>query len=200
MFHVERLFASAGLSASPGFFDRAREHLELVYRWNRVHDLTAIAQDQAAERHVLDSVLPFVGLEAPRTLLDIGTGAGFPGIPLALWWTACAVTLCEPLRKRRSFLETACAQLRLTARVEGQPAERLGGQWEMVTSRATLPWRELVVTSERLLLPGGALVALLGPEQAPTAEEAHALGGQLRTYQLPSGAGRAVLMVPKRST
>jgi 16S rRNA (guanine527-N7)-methyltransferase len=204
MFHVEPGLAAAGIQASGEFVEKARKHLEEVYRWNKVHDLTAVAPDQAVERHLVDSILPFLGQEAPATLLDVGTGAGFPGIFVALWWPQTKVTLCEPLRKRRSFLETACARLDLNCDILSDPVEKLTGQWNMVTSRATLPWRILLSSCADRVEGGGRLLGLLGPDQAPRMGELQPDSTwqeiTLKPYSLPSGAQRITLLAHKCST
>jgi len=204
MFHVEQGLVSAGIQASPLFVEKARKHLEEVYRWNKVHDLTAVDPGLAVERHLVDSILPFQGVTAPRTLLDVGTGAGFPGIFLALWWPQTHVTLCEPLRKRRSFLETACARLEIDCTIVSEPVEKLGGTWAMVTSRATLPWRILLSSCADRVEPGGWLLGLLGPEQAPRPGEVQpdSTWQEItpRPYSLPSGAQRIALHAHKCST
>ncbi|MEW5854689.1 MAG: 16S rRNA (guanine(527)-N(7))-methyltransferase RsmG [Myxococcota bacterium] len=198
---LERAFQKAGLQPTSDFLDRAAGHLAEVYRWNKVHDLTAVEEAEAAERHTLDSILPFAGMTAPDTLLDVGSGAGFPGIPLALWWPSARVTLLEPLRKRRSFLENTCARLGIDATVRGEAVEKLKGlQFDLVTSRATLPWSILLSACAPCVRPGGRLMGLLGPEQAPSPGELRSLQGstwnilELRHYSLPSGAARTVLL------
>ena len=207
MFHVEHCFKSAGLAPTAAFLAGTTRHLEDVYRWNKVHDLTAVPPDQAAERHVLDSILPFSQLTPAATVLDVGSGAGFPGIPLALWWPTSVITLCEPLRKRRSFLETVVASLNLSCQLSGTAVEQLTGTWDLVTSRATLPWPQLLSAALPRLSPGGTLVALLGPDQAPSqADIPHLESGlgwenvRVTPYQLPSGAPRTVLQAQKCST
>lgn len=201
MFHVEPALVAAGISVPPGFADRARIHLEEVYRWNKVHDLTAVAPQDAVERHLVDSLLPFVGMKPVGTVLDVGTGAGFPGIPLALWWPGSAVTLCEPLRKRRSFLDTVCARLDLTCTLESKPVEQLEDEWDLVTSRATLPWKTLMTACWPRLRAGGTLVALTGPEQSPHSGDL--VTGMpwsqvdVKRYALPSGAPRTCIVAKR---
>ena len=109
-----------------------------------------------------------------------------------------------PLRKRRSFLETACARLDLDCVVASEPVEQLTGTWEMVTSRATLPWRTLLSATADRVESGGRLLGLLGPEQAPREDEALADANWEsvvpKPYALPSGAQRIALHARKRST
>lgn len=199
MFHVERAFKAAGLDPSPSFVAGAITHLELVYKWNAVHDLTAVPPEQAVERHTLDSILPFRGLTPVETVLDVGSGAGFPGVPLSLWWPNAKVTLLEPLRKRRSFLETVAARLDLNAVTRGEAVEKLQGlQFDMVTSRATLPWPVLLVSCAHVVKPGGVLLGLLGPEQAPADAQLPEYAGtwsslETTRYALPNGVERVAL-------
>lgn len=199
MFHVKQLqevFVQAGLEehVPGGFFEAAATHLDMVYRWNKVHDLTAVAAADAPMRHVLDSILPFTDLAAVEKVLDVGSGAGFPGIPLALWWPSAQLHLCEPLRKRRSFLEQVCGALDLNTVLLEQPVEKLiGASFDMVTSRATLAWDALLESAWPLLKPGGILVALCGPENTPT-------GPEVLRYTLPNGAQRTRVMAKKHAT
>jgi len=202
MFHVEPVFLRAGLKPSPEFLAGAEKHLADIYRWNKVHDLTAIPASEAAERHTLDSILPFKDLSPAATVLDVGSGAGFPGIPLSLWWPQSTITLLEPLRKRRSFLENECARLGLTTQVRGESIEQLKDtQYDLVTSRATLPWEILLSACEPAIKPGGRLVGLLGPEQSPSEKDLERISGwqmfHVEHYRLPTGAQRVALHAVK---
>lgn len=199
------VFSRAGVTSLPaGFAEGACLHLSEVYRWNRVHDLTAVPASQALLRHTLDSVLPLVRTPAPGTLLDIGSGAGFPGVVLALWWPTTRVTLCEPLRKRRSFLETVCAKLNLNVELLASPVEEVHGRtWDMVTTRATLPFATLMQSALPVTRVGGTLEALCGPEAAPVLTEGTLPGWDWvrRTdYSLPDGAGRCLISALKSAT
>jgi len=208
VFHVEHraqlidVFKRAGLSPADPFLDGAAQHLANLYKWNEKQNLTSVAAAEAAERHVLDSVLPFVDLKSADTVLDIGSGAGFPGVPLALWWRASQVTLLEPRRRRRSFLETTCASLELGCPIRAERLEQIASEsWSLVTSRGTLPWAELLLQTPPYVRPGGLLVALLGPDVSPTAEDLstirhHATAwSSLSTvaYVLPGGRKRVAL-------
>jgi 16S rRNA (guanine527-N7)-methyltransferase len=199
---LTEVFRLAHLEPTSGFLHGASQHLHNLYKWNAKQNLTAVSESEAAERHVLDSILPFVDLPAPDTLLDIGSGAGFPGVPVALWWPTTQVTLLEPRRKRRSFLESSCASLGLGCVVREERLEHLGAEsWSMVTSRGTLPWADLLLRAPPYVRPGGLLVALLGPDVSPSAEVLDALlhhatawqGLEKRAYTLPGGRKRVAL-------
>jgi 16S rRNA (guanine527-N7)-methyltransferase len=115
--------------------------------------------------HLLDSlsVLPFMGAEV-HTLADIGTGAGLPGVPLAIARPDCQFTLVEPNQKRVAFLRQVKGELGLEnveivgVRVEDLPAH----QYDWVISRAFADLPDFVRVSERLLSPGGYVVAMKG--------------------------------------
>jgi 16S rRNA (guanine527-N7)-methyltransferase len=139
---------AAGLPAR--VVDGCVAHFALLVRWNRTHNLTRITDPgEAAVRHYLDSVLP-VWLHRAETLganrtqaeawtpwMDIGSGAGFPGLVAALLDPALPVVLVEPSRKRASFLRVAAGELGLAhVRVETPEAAR-GHTSPWVMSRAT---------------------------------------------------------------
>ena len=112
-------------------------HFRLLLRWNPTHNLTrVVAPVDAAVLHYLDCALPLLGQEAPRQVLDIGSGAGFPGLVAAVLWPTAAVTLVEPARKRASFLQIAATELGLQ-NVRVLPPGKGAGSADRVLSRAT---------------------------------------------------------------
>src|SRR5258706_5346497 len=101
-----------GFAVSPGPQARLAAHLELVAKWNRVHNLTAIREtSQMVTLHLLDSLTVLPQLEGARTIADVGTGPGFPGIPISIVRDDAAVTLVESSRKKCAFLQQAKNQL-----------------------------------------------------------------------------------------
>jgi 16S rRNA (guanine527-N7)-methyltransferase len=177
-----------------------------LLKWNQKVNLTAItAPQEVVDKHLLDSlaVLPEVG-EA-RSLLDLGAGAGLPGIPLALARPGLEVTLVESIAKKVGFMKHAIAVLRLAPRVKatqgragGDPATERLPTVECVISRALMdvgPWLRLAAP---YLSPGGKVLAMLGqaPAEAVLKAEAQAAGlslSSLRHYRLPlSSDPRAV--------
>lgn len=105
--------AAAGLRLSDGAADALVRYLELLARWNAVHNLTAV-RDPAdmVGRHLLDSLAGLPWLHGP-TVLDAGTGAGLPGLPLAAARPDLGFTLVDTSRKRTGFVQHAAAQLGL---------------------------------------------------------------------------------------
>jgi 16S rRNA (guanine527-N7)-methyltransferase len=178
------------------------DYLQLLERWSRSFNLTAVRDPaQMVHRHLLDclAVVPFV---RGRTLLDVGSGAGLPGLVLAVALPGLQVSLLEPSLKRTRFLHHARERLGLDtlrvvrARLDGlAPAPR----FDVLTARASLSLEALLAAAPARLAPGGRLLAMLG--RAPVAPPAPAPGYRLQLVRLhvPGlGAERhlAVLQAP----
>lgn len=122
-------------------------------------------------RHVLNSAAAQAGMTKGESVVDIGSGAGLPGIPLALARPDLRITLVEPLLRRVRFLEEMIAELDLSVRVvRGRAEEKAvvaeAGGAEVVTSRAVAPLSKLAGWSAPLLRSGGRMVALKGVSAA----------------------------------
>jgi 16S rRNA (guanine527-N7)-methyltransferase len=139
--------------------------LGLLEKWNRVYNLTAIRDPgQMVSQHILDSlaILPHLG---GRTLLDVGSGAGLPGIPIAIATPERAVTLLDSNQKKAAFLQQAVAELHLTnatvcrERIEAWHTER---RFDVIVSRAFAELAEFVAAAAHLLATGGVLAAMKG--------------------------------------
>ncbi|HQR40649.1 MAG TPA: 16S rRNA (guanine(527)-N(7))-methyltransferase RsmG, partial [Blastocatellia bacterium] len=103
---VERFAPDYGLTLDSSVVDRFEAHYELLVRWNRRLNLTRItAPEEAARRHFLESAFLTTLVDEPVSVVDVGSGAGFPGLPLACVWSAAEVTLVEPLANRCVFLK-----------------------------------------------------------------------------------------------
>ena len=140
-------------------------YVALLYKWNKTYSLTALKeQDKAVSHHLLDSlsILPFI--PAGR-LLDVGSGGGTPGIPLAIARPDVAVTLLDSNTKKTAFLQQAAIELGLrnisvhAGRVE-QYHPQVG--FEAVTSRAFAELADFVALSAHLLVENGAWLAMKG--------------------------------------
>lgn len=131
---------------------------------------------------MLNSVAPEPLVPASSSVIDVGSGAGLPGIPLAILRPDLKVTLLESLLRRVSFLELAVAELELGARVtvvRGR-AEEHAGRYEVVTCRAVAPLPRLISWCRRLIAPQGRLLALKGASAADELAEAAAAVGRAR--------------------
>ena len=149
-------------------------YLDLLYKWNRVYSLTALKEeDQAVSHHLLDSlsILPFV---PTGNLLDVGSGGGTPGIPLAIARPELAVTLLDSNTKKAAFLRQAAIEVGLnniavhSGRVEQYHPDT---GFAAITSRAFAELADFVSLSKHLLAPGGRWLAMKGVR--PEEEMAH---------------------------
>jgi len=114
--------------------------------WNKVHNLTGAKTYEAIEEQIFDSIYPLTFLPKQNSLLDIGTGAGFPGMILSIAMPETECTLCEPLRKRASFLKFIVRELELTnVTVEASRVEDLEVKtYDLITSRAVTDTKTLI--------------------------------------------------------
>lgn len=142
------------------------------------------------ERHLINCALVAEGVPQGAAVCDIGSGAGLPGLVLALGRPDLRITLVEPLRRRTTFLEEVIAELGLSnVRVVRERAEALHGTetFDVVTSRAVAPLQRLARWSLPLVAQGGAMVAMKGAsaqrEIAEAGEVIHRLGGRSVTIE-----------------
>ncbi|MBI1945053.1 MAG: class I SAM-dependent methyltransferase [Deltaproteobacteria bacterium] len=113
-------------------------HYAMLCAWNQTHNLTRIVDPaDAARRHYLDCLLPLLAWPAPASFVDVGSGAGFPGLMAALAWPTSHGVLIEPARKRASFLALAAAEIGVQRRIEVVGAGTGQHKAERVLSRAT---------------------------------------------------------------
>ena len=132
------------------FFYNIQKYKEHLFKWNKIHNLTGARDEDTLNHFIYDAVFPVSFLPKYKNLLDIGTGAGFPGMILALALPDTQVTLVEPLVKRASFLQFIKADLELDnvrvvkKRVEDMDAEH----FELITSRAVTDTKMLLKLSE----------------------------------------------------
>ncbi len=125
---------------------------QLLHEWNGVHNLTGAKTIKAIDQNIIDSLYPLTFIRKPHTLLDVGTGAGFPGLVLAIALPECEVALAEPLKKRMSFLKYAAMDLGLeNVRVEAKRVEALKhAPFELITSRAVTDTKLLLELTDHL--------------------------------------------------
>lgn len=121
------------------------------------------------ERHILNCIPVSTLMREGASVLDIGSGAGLPGVVIALARPDLKVTLLEPLQRRVAFLEEAVAGLGVDV-LRGK-AESLKGQYDYVTARAVAPLSKLWEISKHLIKPGGSLLAMKGEAAATEAAE-----------------------------
>jgi 16S rRNA (guanine527-N7)-methyltransferase len=162
---LEEGAANLGLALVSGQVDRLLQFSALLKKWNRTYNLTAIEDDLTiVSAHLLDSLVLAMYIERGR-VLDVGTGGGFPGIPLAIARHAVQVTLLDPLQKRAAFLRQAIAELELdNAEVACSRVEdwRDKPRFDVIVSRAFAELPVFVSSSAHLLKPGGSFIAMKG--------------------------------------
>lgn len=141
-------------------------YLALLDRWNRTYNLTAIREPRAmVSLHLLDSLAMHPFVRDLGNLADLGSGAGLPGIPLAIAVPALQVTLVESNGKKARFLREATRTLGLgNLRVAESRSEALDepGAFDAITARAMATLADLLAAGAHLLRPGGRLLAMKG--------------------------------------
>jgi len=162
---LERGLAALGLTLDRDTRARLLDYVALIEKWNRVYNLTAIREPaKMVSHHLLDSLAVAPHLRA-RRLLDVGSGAGLPGIPLALAKPDMQVTLLDSNHKKAAFLNQAVMELQLKnaevcgARVESWQTE---STFDVIISRAFSDIGEFVRVARHLLAPGGMFAAMKG--------------------------------------
>jgi len=125
---------------------KLEQFTSLLMEWNQIHNLTGAKSIEKIYDNIIDSLYPLTFIQKPNSLLDVGTGAGFPGLVLAIALCDVDIVLAEPLKKRVSFLKYACIDLGLdNVKVEAKRVEKIEGKkFELISSRA--------VTNTKLLL------------------------------------------------
>ncbi len=153
-----------GLEADSGRQSALLAYLDLLARWNRTYNLTAIHEPgRMLSHHVLDSlgIAPHIGA---GDLLDVGSGAGLPGIPLAILRPDLDITLLDANQKKCSFMQQAAIELHLPVRVVHGRVESHASPrpYRYIVSRAFSDLSEFVRLSAHLLAPDGAWLAMKG--------------------------------------
>jgi 16S rRNA (guanine527-N7)-methyltransferase len=190
------------------------EHVALMLEWNRRMNLTRITDlRQIIEKHLLDSLIPARWLPLAGPALDIGSGSGFPGVPLKILASELDMTLLDAQRKRISFLRVVLAKLALPQMrvLQGRWEEFLGvsapplpARFNLITTRAIrLQPEQITHIVENRLRPGGVLACWAGPGKAdfPVHEsesqsQGKAVSGErCHSYTLPSVAGVRRIML-----
>jgi 16S rRNA (guanine527-N7)-methyltransferase len=155
--------AELGLAPSAQAVEQLLDYLELLSRWNAAYNLTAVRDPLAmVTSHLLDS-LAVAHLVRGERLADIGSGAGLPGIPLAILSPERQVTLIDANGKKTRFLREVVRALRLVnVRIEAQRVENVSGEFDTVTARAFASIADMLRLAGHLLAADGILLALKG--------------------------------------
>lgn len=172
---VRQLLAPLELKLTASQVGRILTYLNLLERWNRKINLTGVRDPEACvTRHFGESLYLARWLELDGRLLDIGSGAGFPGLALKIAFPALAVTLLEPTAKKRAFLKEVVRACEMTSvEVAGERLEDFARRdppdcFDAATARAVGGLDVLVSLASRCLKPGGRIILWLSEKQAST--------------------------------
>jgi 16S rRNA (guanine527-N7)-methyltransferase len=211
---VEGEAAAVGVALTDRQAAQLGQYLQLVAQWKRAAALTAVRDPlDAARVHVADSLLCLrAGIPANAEVLDVGSGAGLPGIPLAVVRPDLRVTLLEANQRKAAFLERAVAELGLAVSVIAGRAEDVAAgppareRADVVAARAVAPLPVLVELALPLARVGGQAILLKGPRidaELQAAQRAiESVGGGtvvLIKASLRGGERRTIVVVPKVS-
>ena len=215
MINMERFTANAARCGVPVTAEQAAlldRYAALLVEYNEKVNLTAITDPQGIEdKHFIDSLLLAAQPEAQGRLVDVGTGAGFPGVVAKLYRPELRLTLLEPTGKRLDFLRWACGELGVEAEFLKERAEEAARkQWrerfDTATARAVARLNKLAVYCLPLVRVGGYFLAMKAESAAEELQEARPaierLGGEvvgLRRFSLPEGDERGIVIVKKIS-
>lgn len=175
--------AALDIAADDAQIDTLLAYLDLLGRWNRVYNLTAVRdRSQMVTQHLLDCLTVVVPLSRwsrgqRRRVLDVGSGAGLPGLVIAVLLPALDVTCIDAVGKKASFVRQAAAELGLrnVHAVHGRVESLADSQFDIVVSRAFASLVEFTSLTRHLLAPGGVWLAMKG--KLPTDEIASLPGG-----------------------
>ncbi len=188
--------AAMGVTVTPEAAEKLDLYAVRLVETNRNVNLTAITDPEGIlVKHFLDSLslAPLLteraaGLSGALSLVDVGTGAGFPGVPLAIVCPSLRLTLLDSLQKRLTFLDSLCRELGIPAALVHARAEEAGRkpelreQFDVATARAVAGLPVLCEYLLPLLKPGGQMIAMKGPdgetELADAARAIALLGGR----------------------
>jgi len=206
-----RLGAAAealGLELTDGQFEQLLSYLELIAKWNKVYNLTAVRDpEEMLVQHLFDSLAVVGPLRRytggrPVRLLDVGSGAGLPGVVIAIGCPEVQVECVDTVGKKAAFVQQAAAQLRLpNLRGLHDRVENLKGPYDLICARAFASLPDFVSWSSAALAEQGAWLAMKGKhpdaeiaELPPAAEVFHV--EQLSVPEL--AAERCIVWMRKR--
>ena len=210
---LARKCSTWNIALTPEQLDLLDAYAERLVDYNQKVNLTAITTPEGIEdRHFADSLLFAAQPEVRGRLVDVGTGAGFPGVVAKIYKPDLQLTLMEPTGKRVDFLRYLCAELGLTGvefakeRAEEAARKPWREQFDVACARAVAALPVLCEYCLPLVKPGGHFIALKGPDaEAEVQAAAHALrvlGGQYagtRAFTLPDGSARRLVVCKKIS-
>lgn len=209
------IFINEGYELSTKQLDKFNKFYNLLKEWNYKIDITKIVEeDEVYIKHFLDSLLLTKSgvIEKNQKIIDIGTGGGFPGIPLKILNDTLSFTLLDSLKKRINFLDLVTDELKLSnvKSIHGRAEELARNdehreKYDIATSRAVANLQTLLEYCLPFVKVGGYFIAMKGPnynEELKKSKSAiNILGGLLDNvieYELPNSQGKRTLIVIKK--
>ena len=209
---INEMFAKSGMSITEEQYDLMDKYSELLIEYNKVMNLTGITDPEGiSEKHLLDSLLIFKHCTIPENakVIDVGTGAGFPGVPMKLYRPDLDVTLLDSLNKRINFLkkvsdETLDMNCIHSRAEDGGKNNELREKFDIAAARAVAAMPVLAEYCLPYVKIGGSFIAMKGPnENMYEADEIiEKLGGKIEKiteYELPCGDKRVIAEIKKIS-
>ena len=201
--HLRAGAAGLGVDIGPEAAARMARHAEAMIQWNRRVNLTAITDPaEVAVKHFVDSAAAVPLMACGDRVLDLGSGAGFPGLVIKLLVPDATVTLVDAVRKKSSFLAHVIGLLGLSGvQARHLRAEDLASEtnrWDRVVCRAVADLPGIIRLARPLLAPGGRIIALKGRlSEAELAEARRVADGPVETvpYRLPGLGDRRTLVI-----
>jgi len=179
-------------------------YLDLLQKWNAKVNLTAVrTAETIVTRHFGESLfaarLLFPHTTTMQSVLDIGSGAGFPGLPLKIWAPALDLTLVESNQRKAVFLREVVRALGLQdVQVSSDRAEKLPTQADLVTFRAVEHFEQILPVAHKLTKPGGRMAILIGSSQTKTAISALGTVGWDPPIPVPMSRSRSLMVAHVR--
>ena len=211
--NFREIFSQNGFDISDTQYNNFSAYAELLVEWNQKINLTAITDPEGITiKHFLDSILilKYAEILKESSLIDVGTGAGFPAIPLKIYRNDINITLLDSLNKRINFLNEVSQKLNLPmisihSRAEdGSKKPELREKFDIATARAVAALPVLYEYCIPYVKVGGQFIALKGPNEdyKSANKELKLLGGELtdvKEYSLPGGDSRLLIVAKKIS-
>jgi 16S rRNA (guanine527-N7)-methyltransferase len=179
---------------------RVSTYLDLLLRWNTRTNLTGIrSPEEIVTRHFGESFFAAQQIlrsgNSAERLADVGSGAGFPGVPIKLWLPELYVCLVESHQKKVTFLRETIRALGISdIEVKATRAEQISQTFDIVTVRAVERFGRVLPVAAKLLSPGGRLVLLIGEDQVSAAKAILPALGWENPYLIPNSQNRVVFM------
>lgn len=204
-------FAEVGITITAEMSEKLVKLCDFMVEYNKNVNLTSITDfEEVVVKHFVDSVLPFFMVDIPQgsSFIDVGTGAGFPALPLLVVRPDLKGTLCDSLNKRCVYLELVCKEIGVKAEIIHARSEELGRKkrecFDFATARAVAAMPVLSEYCVPFVKVGGSFIALKSVnEDIDSAAGAVAkLGGEIsliKDYTIPNGDSRRLVVVKKIS-